>query len=155
MPVQLPIGAENYFDGIVDLVLNKAFYFTDDLGSVEEREIPADMADDVASWREHLLEAVAETDEDIMMKYLDGEELTVDEIKTGLRKATIAVKAIPVFCGSSFKTKMFRCCWTVSLITARLRLISLLSKVSWLIPVKRLKDIRPTARTLAHWPLRL
>ena len=105
VPVQLPIGAENYFDGIVDLVLNKAFYFTDDLGSVEEREIPADMADDVASWREHLLEAVAETDEDIMMKYLDGEELTVDEIKTGLRKATIAVKAIPVFCGSSFKNK--------------------------------------------------
>ena len=105
VPVQLPIGAENYFDGIVDLVLNKAFYFTDDLGSVEEREIPADMADDVASWREHLLEAVAETDEDIMMKYLEGEELTVDEIKTGLRKATIAVKAIPVFCGSSFKNK--------------------------------------------------
>lgn len=105
VPVQLPIGAENYFDGIVDLVLNKAFYFTDDLGSVEEREIPADMADDVASWREHLLEVVAETDEDIMMKYLEGEELTVDEIKTGLRKATIAVKAIPVFCGSSFKNK--------------------------------------------------
>ena len=105
VPVQLPIGVENYFDGIVDLVLNKAFYFTDDLGSVEEREIPADMADDVASWREHLLEVVAETDEDIMMKYLEGEELTVDEIKTGLRKATIAVKAIPVFCGSSFKNK--------------------------------------------------
>ena len=105
VPVQLPIGAENYFDGIVDLVLNKAFYFTDDLGSVDEREIPADMADDVASWREHLLEVVAETDEDIMMKYLEGEELTVDEIKTGLRKATIAVKAIPVFCGSSFKNK--------------------------------------------------
>ncbi len=105
VPVQLPIGAENYFDGIVDLVLNKAFYFTDDLGSVEEREIPADMADDVASWREHLLEVVAETDEDIMMKYLEGEELTVDEIKTGLRNATIAVQAIPVFCGSSFKNK--------------------------------------------------
>lgn len=105
VPVQLPIGAENYFDGIVDLVLNKAFYFIDDLGSVEEREIPADMADDVALWRDHLLEAVAETDEDVMMKYLDGEELTVDEIKAGLRKATIAVKAIPVFCGSSFKNK--------------------------------------------------
>ena len=105
VPVQLPIGAESYFDGIVDLVLNKAFYFTDDLGSVEEREIPADMADDVALWRDHLLEAVAETDEDVMMKYLDGEELTVDEIKAGLRKATIAVKAIPVFCGSSFKNK--------------------------------------------------
>ena len=105
VPVQLPIGAENYFDGIVDLVLNKAFYFTDELGSTEEREIPAEMADDVQLWREHLLESVAETDEDLMMKYLEGEELTVDEIKAGLRKATVNVKAIPVFCGSSFKNK--------------------------------------------------
>ena len=105
VPVQLPIGAENYFDGIVDLVLNKAFYFTDELGSTEEREIPAEMADDVQLWREHLLESVAETDEDLMMKYLEGEELTVDEIKAGLRKATGNVKAIPVFCGSSFKNK--------------------------------------------------
>ncbi len=105
VPVQLPIGAENYFDGIVDLVLNKAFFFTDELGSTEERDIPADMADDVQLWREHLLESVAETDEDLMMKYLEGEELTVDEIKAGLRKATVNVKAIPVFCGSSFKNK--------------------------------------------------
>ena len=105
VPVQLPIGAENYFNGIVDLVLNKAFFFIDDMGTTEEREIPAEMADDVASWREHLLEAVAETDEDVMMKYLEGEELTVDEIKAGLRKATVNVKAIPVFCGSSFKNK--------------------------------------------------
>ena len=105
VPVQLPIGAESYFEGIVDLVLNKAFYFIDDLGTTEEREIPADMADDVQLWREHLLESVAETDEDVMMKYLEGEELTVDEIKTGLRKATVNVKAIPVFCGSSFKNK--------------------------------------------------
>ena len=78
VPVQLPIGAESYFEGIVDLVLNKAFYFIDDLGTTEEREIPADMADDVQLWREHLLESVAETDEDVMMKYLEGEELTVD-----------------------------------------------------------------------------
>ena len=105
VPVQLPIGAENYFDGIVDLVLNKAFFFTDEKGTTVEKEIPAEMADDVQMWREHLLESVAETDEDLMMKYLEGEELTVDEIKAGLRKATVNVKAIPVFCGSSFKNK--------------------------------------------------
>lgn len=105
VPLQVPIGAEDHFDGLVDLVLNKAFYYIDDKGNTEEREIPADLADTVEEYRDKLLEAVAETDEELMMKYLEGEELTEDEIRGGIRKATIAVKIIPVCCGSSFKNK--------------------------------------------------
>ena len=105
VPLQVPIGAEDHFDGLVDLVLNKAFYYIDDKGNTEEREIPADLADTVEEYRDKLLEAVAETDEELMMKYLEGEELTEEEIRGGIRKATIAVKIIPVCCGSSFKNK--------------------------------------------------
>ena len=103
--IQLPIGAEDNFTGLIDLVENKAYRYTDDLGTLEEEPIPADMVEQVAQYREILVEAVAETDEDLMMKYLEGEELTVEEIKTGIRKATCAVKMIPVMCGSSFKNK--------------------------------------------------
>ena len=105
VPLQVPIGAEDHFDGLVDIVVNKAFYYIDEKGNTEEREVPSDLAEIVAEYREKLLEAVAETDEELMMKYLEGEELTEDEIKTGIRKATIAVKIIPVCCGSSFKNK--------------------------------------------------
>ena len=103
--IQLPIGAEDNFTGLIDLVENKAYRYTDDLGTLEEEPIPADMVEQVAQYREILVEAVAETDEDLMMKYLEGEELTVEEIKTGIRKATCAVKMVPVMCGSSFKNK--------------------------------------------------
>ena len=105
VPIQLPIGSEDNFTGLIDLVENKAYRYTDDLGTLEEEAIPADMEEQVAQYREQLVEAVAETDEDLMMKYLEGEELTIDEIKTGIRKATCAVKMIPVLCGSSFKNK--------------------------------------------------
>lgn len=105
VPLQLPIGSEDNFSGLIDLVENKAYRYTDDLGTLEEEAIPADMLDQVAQYREQLVEAVAETDEDLMMKYLEGEELTIEEIKTGIRKATCAVKMIPVMCGSSFKNK--------------------------------------------------
>ncbi|NCC81756.1 MAG: elongation factor G [Clostridia bacterium] len=105
VPIQVPIGAEDHFNGLVDLVLNKAFYYIDEKGNTEERDIPADLADVVEEYRDKLLEAVAETDEELMMKYLEGEELTEEEIKSGIRKATIAVKIIPVCCGSSFKNK--------------------------------------------------
>jgi elongation factor G len=105
VPLQVPIGAEDHFDGLVDLVLNKAFYYIDEKGNTEEREIPADLADVVEEYRDKLLEAVAETDEELMMKYLEGEELTEEEINSGIRKATIGVKIIPVCCGSSFKNK--------------------------------------------------
>ncbi|MGI6225493.1 MAG: elongation factor G [Peptococcales bacterium] len=106
IPIELPIGAEDQFRGIVDLIRNKAFFYTDDLGThPEEGDIPEDMLDLVQEYREKLLEAVAEIDEDLMMKYLEGEELTEDEIKTALRRATIGVKVIPVLCGSAFKNK--------------------------------------------------
>ncbi|MBO8136888.1 MAG: elongation factor G [Desulfotomaculum sp.] len=104
--VQLPIGAEDDFKGIVDLVRNKAIIYQDDLGTrTELAEIPDDMKDQVEEYREKLLEAVAEADDELMMKYLEGEELTEEEIRVGLRKATLAVKVIPVLCGSSFKNK--------------------------------------------------
>ncbi|GAV21755.1 elongation factor G [Carboxydothermus pertinax] len=106
VPIQLPIGSEDTFQGIVDLIENKAIIYTDDLGTqLAEAEIPADMLDMVAEYREKVLEAAAEADEELMLKYLDGEELTAEEIRAGLRKATIAVKVVPVLCGSSFKNK--------------------------------------------------
>ncbi|WP_066640572.1 elongation factor G [Desulfolucanica intricata] len=104
--VQIPIGVEENFRGIIDLVQNKAIVYTDDLGThSEETEIPATMLELVGEYREKLLEAVAESDEELMMKYLEGEEITPDEIKRGIRKATLSVKMIPVLCGSSFKNK--------------------------------------------------
>ncbi|HZK34058.1 MAG TPA: elongation factor G [Bacillota bacterium] len=106
IPIQLPIGTEDTFTGIVDLVTKKAFIYTDDLGTTaDETEIPQDMLDLVDKYHDKLLEAVAETDEELMMKYLDGEELTVEEIKRGIRKATLAVDMVPVTCGSSYRNK--------------------------------------------------
>ncbi|MDN5344943.1 MAG: elongation factor [Clostridia bacterium] len=106
VPIQLPIGAEDGFRGLVDLISLKAIYYTDDLGTtIDEEPIPADMEDLVREYREKLLEAVAESDEELMVKYLEGEELTEADIKAGIRKATIAVKMVPVLCGSSFKNK--------------------------------------------------
>ncbi|MFA5536679.1 MAG: elongation factor G [Bacillota bacterium] len=106
IPLQIPIGVEDSFRGIVDLVAERAIIYTDDLGTNSElAEIPEGMQELVAEYREKILEAVAETDEDLMLKYLEGEELTLDEIKSGIRKATIDVKMTPVLCGSSFKNK--------------------------------------------------
>jgi elongation factor G len=106
VPLQLPIGKEDVFQGMVDLVSLKAYYFRDDLGKViEEGPIPDDMTENVEKYRNILLEAVADQDEETLMKYLEGEELTEQEIRDGVRKATIAVKMIPVCCGSSYKNK--------------------------------------------------
>jgi elongation factor G len=106
VPVQLPIGAEEHFIGIVDLVEMKSYIYLDDLGTQSEpRDIPEDMKDVADEYRARLLDAVAELDEDIMMKYLEGEELTTEEIKFALRKGTCNVQIIPVFCGSSYKNK--------------------------------------------------
>ena len=106
VPIQLPIGSEDTFKGIVDLITMKAQIFKDDLGQViEEAPIPDDMKDVVKKYRDLLVESVAEQDEETMMKYLEGEELTEEEIKNGIRIATIAVKMIPVTCGSSYKNK--------------------------------------------------
>lgn len=106
IPIQLPIGAEDKFLGIIDLVKNKAFMYMDDLGQdIQETEIPADMADKAAEYREALIEAVAETDEELMMRYLEGEAFTEEEIVAGIRKGTINVQMIPVTCGSAYQNK--------------------------------------------------
>ena len=106
VPIQLPIGAEDSFVGVVDLVKEKAIIYVDDLGTKsEETAIPEDMVELVAEYREKLLEAVAEHDEELMMKYLEGEEISVDELVKAIRKATIAVQITPVLAGSSFKNK--------------------------------------------------
>ena len=106
VPVQLPIGKEDTFQGIIDLVKMDAIIYEDDLGTVmDETEIPADMKEIAAEWREKLVEAVAETDEELMMKYLEGEEFTEEEIKAAIRKATIACEMNPVFCGTAYRNK--------------------------------------------------
>jgi len=106
VPIQLPIGSEDSFVGMVDLVTMTAHIFKDDLGQdIEEIPIPEDLKDVAKKYRELLLESVAEQDEEVMMKYLEGEELTLEEIKNGIRLATLAVKMIPVTCGSSYKNK--------------------------------------------------
>ncbi|MFC4001562.1 elongation factor G [Prauserella oleivorans] len=106
--VQLPIGAESDFQGVVDLVRMKALTWRGDVKKGEDYEvedIPADLADKAAEYREKLIEAVAESDDELMEKYFGGEELTEDEIKNGIRKLTIAREAYPVLCGSAFKNK--------------------------------------------------
>ena len=106
VPIQLPIGSEDNFLGIIDLIKMKAFIHKDDLGKdVEETDIPADMVDLAKEYREKMIESVAEQDEELMMKYLEGEELSMEEIKRGLRTGTIANKIVPVVCGSSYKNK--------------------------------------------------
>ncbi len=106
VPIQLPIGAEDTFRGIIDLVEMKAYVYYDDQGKdIREEEVPADMKDKAEEYRAALLESVAETDEELTMKYLEGEELTLDEIKTAIRKATISVQMIPVVCGTSYRNK--------------------------------------------------
>ena len=106
VPLQLPIGAEDQFKGIVDLINMKAFIHKDDLGKeIEETEIPEDMKELAQEYHDKMIESVAEQDEELMMKYLDGEELTMEEIKKGLRAGTIANTIVPVTCGSSYKNK--------------------------------------------------
>lgn len=105
-PIQLPIGSEDDFRGIIDLIKMKAEIYTNDLGTdILEEDIPAEYLDQAQEYREKLIEAVAETDEELMMKYLEGEEITNEELKAGIRKATINVEFFPVLCGSAFKNK--------------------------------------------------
>ena len=105
-PIQLPIGSEDDFRGIIDLIKMKAEIYTNDLGTdILEEDIPAEYLEQAQEYREKLVEAVAETDEELMMKYLEGEEITNEELKAGIRKATINVEFFPVLCGSAFKNK--------------------------------------------------
>ncbi len=106
VPIQLPIGAEDTFVGIIDLVQMVAEIYEDDLGTkIDVTEIPDDMKEKAQEYHDALIEAVAETDEELMMKYLDGEELTVEEVKAAIRKATIANEMVPVTCGTSYRNK--------------------------------------------------
>jgi len=105
-PVQLPIGAEDQFSAIIDLVEMKAHFYTNDLGTdIQVGEIPEEYQAQAEEYREKLIEAVAELDEELMEKYFAGEEITVEELKAAIRKATIAVEFYPVLCGSAFKNK--------------------------------------------------
>ncbi|ASS89808.1 elongation factor G [Aeribacillus pallidus] len=105
-PIQLPIGAEDQFEGIIDLVEMKAYYYLDDLGTRSEaREIPDEYKEQAEELHTRLIEAVAELDEELMMKYLEGEEISVDELKAAIRKGTCNVEFYPVLCGSAFKNK--------------------------------------------------
>ncbi len=106
VPIQLPIGAESDFKGIIDLVTMKAYYYKDDLGvDIEVTDIPDEMAEEARSYREQMVEHVAEQDDALLEKYLEGQELTVDEIKSCIRKATIANNMVPVTCGTSYRNK--------------------------------------------------
>ena len=106
LPIQLPIGSESEFKGMVDLINEQAIIYTDDLGTTLQRaEIPAPMREEVAKYRHDLLEAVAETDDDLMVKYLEGEGLTHDDIVKGVRLGTIRTQFVPVLCGSALKNK--------------------------------------------------
>ena len=105
-PIQLPIGAEGELSGIVDLVKNRAFIYKDELGKdIEEAEIPASMADEVAEWRAYLMEAVAETDEALIEKFLEEGELSEEELRKGIREGVLKHGLVPMLCGSAFKNK--------------------------------------------------
>ena len=106
VPIQLPVGQEDTFKGIIDLIDMQADIYYDDMGNdVRVEPIPEDMLEKAQEYHDKLIEAVAETDEELMMKYLEGEELTKDEIKAALRKATISNEIVPVVCGSSYKNR--------------------------------------------------
>ncbi|MBQ9272097.1 MAG: elongation factor G [Mogibacterium sp.] len=107
VPVQIPIGSESEFVGIIDLIKMKAeLYHDDDLGKVyEEKEIPENMLEEAKAWRDRMLESVAECDEDLMMMYLEGEEMPIEDIKKVIRRETIKGNMYPVFCGSAYRNK--------------------------------------------------
>ena len=106
VPIQLPIGSEDTFKGMIDLIKNVAIMYYDDLGvDMREEEIPDDLKDMAEEYRGTMIEAIAETDEELMMKYLEGEEITEEELHKALRKATIANEIYPCLCGSSYKNK--------------------------------------------------
>ncbi len=105
-PIQLPIGAAETFEGIIDLLERKAYYYRDDLGTkIDEAEVPAEMKDKVEEFRNQLVEAIVENDEELMNAYLEGKEISVEDLKRVLRQAVINYKIIPVLCGSALKNK--------------------------------------------------
>lgn len=106
VPIQLPIGAESSFRGIVDLMNFEADVYYDDLGKdMRVEPVPEDMLEQATEYRNNMIESIAETDEELFEKYCNGDEISVDELKAALRKATIANKIVPVICGTSYKNK--------------------------------------------------
>src|SRR5690606_27226691 len=107
VPIQLPIGSEDKFEGVVDLIKMKAIYWDDESRGMkfEERDVPADLVSEAKDWREKMLESAAEADEDLMNKYLENGDLEVSEIKRGLRMRTINNEIVPMMCGTAFKNK--------------------------------------------------
>ena len=106
VPVQLPIGSEDTFKGIIDLITMRAEVYYDDLGKdIRDEDIPADMMEKAQQYHDELWEHVAELDEDLMMKYLEGEELTIPEVKAAIRKGCIANEIVPVLCGTAYRNK--------------------------------------------------
>ena len=106
VPIQLPIGAENDLKGIIDLVENKAYIYKDDLGKdIEQTEVPSDMVDLVSDWRSKLMESIAETEEELLEAFLENGELTVDQLKSGIRGGVLKHGLVPMLCGSAFKNK--------------------------------------------------
>ncbi|MCL5946699.1 MAG: elongation factor G [Chloroflexi bacterium] len=106
VPIQLPMGREAGFRGIIDLIRQRAIFYNDDLGNnIEEREIPDEYADEVQHWRDILIERVAETDSDLELKYLNEEPISESEIRQALRRATLSTVLIPVLCGAALKNK--------------------------------------------------
>jgi elongation factor G len=106
VPVQLPIGIEQSFKGLIDLIENKAYIYTDDLGTImESADIPADMQDEVTTQREKMIELIVESDDELTLRYLEGEEITSEELKAALRRATLTTRLVPVLAGSSLKNK--------------------------------------------------
>ena len=106
VPIQLPIGSESEFRGIIDLMTMRAEVYYDDLGKdIRDEDIPADMVEKAEEYHEAMIEAICETDEDLMMAYLEGEEISIDDLKAALRKATCNVEVIPVLCGTAYRNK--------------------------------------------------
>ena len=106
VPVQIPIGSESEFTGMIDLIENIAIIYKNDLGTeISREEIPVEYKEQASEYRELMVEAIAETDEELMMKFLEGEDITAEELKKALRKAVINIQVIPVICGSSYKNK--------------------------------------------------
>ena len=122
--IQLPIGAEENFRGIIDLIKMKAIYWNaDDQGlTFQEEEIPADLQDQAEEFREELVETAAESTDELMEKYLENGDLSNEDIKAGIRYRVLANEIVPALCGSAFKTRVSRPCWTQSLTTCRHRM---------------------------------
>ncbi len=106
VPIQLPIGAENDLKGIIDLVENKAYIYKDDLGKdIEQTDVPADMVELVSDWRSKLMESIAETEEELLEAFLENGELTIEQLKSGIREGVLKHGLVPMLCGSAFKNK--------------------------------------------------